>query len=235
MFTSSADIFDALYAFRDMRTEARRALALARKAARRPIASVLDVGCATGDHAAHVARSGVRHVEGLDLDRRLVSLAREKHPNLRFRSGDMTTVRLDRRFDAILSFYGVIAYVRTRAGLRRFATNVARHIEPGGVAVIEPWHLAGEYEPLPAVRHVATKDLAIARASVATTTGRAVRLDVHYLVARGSRVRHLEEVHRLGLFTREEQLDALRRAGLHARWSTEGPSDRGALVATKRS
>jgi SAM-dependent methyltransferase len=216
-----------------MKKEARCALVLAREAASRPIDSVLDVGCATGDHAAFVARAGVGDVEGIDFDRRLISIARAKHPDVRFRAGDMTTARLGRGFDAILSFYGVIAYVRTRAGLRRFAANVARHLEPGGAAVVEPWHLAGDYRPAPTARHVVMNGVAITRASAATVKDREVRLDVHYLVARGTRVRHLREVHRLGLFTREELLDAFRRAGLQARWSDAGPSDRGALIASK--
>jgi hypothetical protein len=101
-------------------------------------------------------------------------------------------------------------------------------------AVIEPWRLAGQYSPpAPAARHVPTKNVAIARTSVATVKGRSVRLDVHYLVARGSRVRHLEEAHWLGLFTRDDQLDAFRRAGLQARSSDEGPSDRGVRIASK--
>ena len=231
MFSSSARIFDALYSFRDMRDEAQKALTLARAATTRPIASALDVGCATGDHAAVIAKTGVREVVGLDIDRQLVALARKKHKALSFVVGDFTRTKLKRQFDAIFSFYGVIAYVRTVAGLRLFAANVARHLTPGGVAVIEPWHLRGEWEPAPAVRHVMTDDFGIARASVATRKKSLVRMDVHYLVASGSRVDHLREVHRVGLFSREEHIDAFHRAGLAARFGGEGPSGRSVIVA----
>ena len=234
MFTASADIYDALYAFRDTRGEAQRAMKLARAALGRPIESVLDVGCATGDHAAHVLRSGVRRVEALDLDGGLLAIARRKYPNLRFHRGDMTSVRLGETFDVVLSFYGVIAYAHTPARLRRFAANVARHLNEGGVAVIEPWHLAGAYRPEPLARHVITEDAAIARASVSALKGSTVRMTVDYLVAHGTRLRHLHEVHRLGLFSREEHLEAFRAAGLAARWSDEGlREDRGVIVALK--
>lgn len=232
MFSSSADIYDALYAFRDMRAETERALSLLRRYARRPLRSALDVGCATGDHAAFLVDAGLDDVQGLDIDRRLVAAARKKHSQLRIHHADFLSSRLGRTYDAIVSFYGVIAYVRTARRLTTFAQNVARHLAPGGVALIEPWHLAGAYAPGPTARHVLTPEVAIARASVARRSGSTVRLDVHYVIARGARARHVHEVHRLGLFTREQHLDAFRQAGLRARWLRESPSGRGCLVAT---
>ena len=216
-----------------MRAEARCALTLARGNATRPIRSALDVGCATGDHAAHLQRAGVRDSNGLDLDRALLERARRKHPRVRFRSGDMVKAPLGRRFDAVFAFYGVVAYVRTPARLALFAKNVARHLEPGGVAVIEPWHLAGKYVATSTARHVVDAEIAIARASVSTVSRRQVRLEIQYLVARGGRIRHFSELHRLGLFSRSEHLDAFRAAGLETRWSRESPCGRGALVAVK--
>ena len=230
MFEASAAYFDLLYGFRDQRAEARRALRFVRSAAERDIRSALDVGCATGDHAAHL---GLRDVVGLDVDAHLVRAARRKHPYLRFVCADFLTARLDRYFDAIVSLYGVVAYVRTRRNLARFAANVARHLAPGGVALVEPWHLDGAYAPAPTARHVVSADVAIARASVSRVRDRQVALDVHYLVAKGKSVRHLREVHHLGLFSRDEHLEAFDRARLRARWSDDSPTGRGAILAIK--
>lgn len=231
MFTSAAAHFDALYAFRDMRREARMALALVRGATTCPIKSILDIGCATGDHAASF---GVRDVTGLDLDGVLLRTARKKHGDrIRFVRADFLRARLDRTFDAITSFYGVVAYVRTRANLARFAANVARHLAPSGVALIEPWHLAETYSPEVTARHVLEPNLAIARVSAARMKSGVVSLDIHYLVAEGTTVRHMREVHRVGLFTRAEHLDAFRAAGLTTRWSDASPTGRGAVIAIK--
>lgn len=230
MFDASAAYFDLLYGFRDQRAEARHALRLVRRAAERPIRSALDVGCATGDHAA---RLGLPDVVGLDVDAHLVRTARAKHPHLRFVCADFVTARLERSFDAIVSFYGVVAYARTRRNLARFAANVALHLAPGGVALVEPWHLEGAYTPAPTARHVVAAGSAIARASVARVRGRQVALDVHYLVAKGKSVRHLREIHRLGLFSRDEHLEAFGGAGLRALWSDASPTGRGAVLAIK--
>lgn len=231
MFTATAAHFDRLYAFRDMQKEARSALALVRAATPRPIKSILDVGCATGDH---VASFGVRDVTGLDLDGALLRMARKKHGDrVRFVRRDFLRARFDRTFDAITSFYGVVAYVRTPANLGRFAANVAHHLAPGGVALIEPWHLAETYSPEVTARHVLGSNVAIARVSAARIRRGVVALDIHYLVAEDTTVRHMREVHRLGLFSRAQHLDAFRAAGLTTRWSEASPTGRGAVIAVK--
>jgi len=64
-----------------------------------PGASVLDVGCGTGDllHALQ-PRRGV----GLDLSPRMVEIARGKHPALEFVAGDVERVEFQEQFDYIL-------------------------------------------------------------------------------------------------------------------------------------
>lgn len=233
MFQSSAAFFDELYAFRDMRAEARSALRLARDFGRRRARSVLDVGCSTGDHAAHIRRAGVPEVWGIDLDKSLLRQARSKHPDVRFVLGDAQTMRLDRMFDCIVSFYGVIAYAKTLRGLSRFVRSVERHLAPTGVAVIEPWHLRGTFVAKPSVRHIVTPSMAIARTSVAQVKEGRVRLDVHYLVARGTRVTHLRERHDVALYTKAELLDAFADVGLTPSWRVPGPSGRGVIVARR--
>jgi SAM-dependent methyltransferase len=231
VFTGSAGFYDDLYGFRDYAGESARAIAIARRARGAPIRSVLDLGCATGDHAAALRRSGIE-VVGVDVDAGLLRQARRKHRGIAFHAADILALDLGRTFDAVVSFYGVVAYARTAAGLRRFCRSVARHLAPGGAALIEPWHLRGHVFA-PAARVVTTDQRAIARASVTVTRGATARVTVHYLVAAAGRVRHATETHRLGLFSRAEHLAAIREAGLRARWSAEAPGDRGAFVATR--
>jgi ubiquinone/menaquinone biosynthesis C-methylase UbiE len=64
-----------------------------------PGASVLDVGCGTGDLLrALKPRRGV----GIDLSPRMVEIARGKHPALEFVAGDVERFDFQEQFDYIL-------------------------------------------------------------------------------------------------------------------------------------
>ena len=105
MFSASASFYDELYAFRDFDGEARQVLEHHRAETGRLPRRILDVGCATGDHAAALARHGRCEVWGIDIDRALVSRARRKHASVHFRVADMMQPRLSGEFDLVTSFY----------------------------------------------------------------------------------------------------------------------------------
>lgn len=68
MFSASASFYDELYAFRDFDGEARQVLEHHRAETGRLPRRILDVGCATGDHAAALARHGRCEVWGIDIE-----------------------------------------------------------------------------------------------------------------------------------------------------------------------
>jgi hypothetical protein len=55
----------------------------------------------------------------------------------------------------------------------------------------------------------------------------------HYLIATSESVEHVQELHELALFTREEYEEAFRAAGLSVTFDPEGLMGRGLYVATK--
>ena len=98
MFTRSARIYDAVYAWKDYPREA--ALVHELVQARRPgAATLLDVACGTGAHLAELRRW--YRCEGLDLDPNLLAVARERLPDVPLHEGDMRDFELGRRFDAV--------------------------------------------------------------------------------------------------------------------------------------
>ncbi len=64
-----------------------------------PGATVLDLGCGTGDLLA--ALRPARGV-GIDLSPEMVLLARSKYPHLDFREGDAEAIEIEERFDYVL-------------------------------------------------------------------------------------------------------------------------------------
>src|SRR6476620_1453307 len=109
MFTKSARIYDALYAWKDYAVEAQRLRDIIQGRGLSDGATLLDVACGTGAHIAHLKQYYL--VEGLDLDPVLLEVARERNPEIVFHQGDMAHFKLGRRFDVVTCLFSSIGYV----------------------------------------------------------------------------------------------------------------------------
>jgi SAM-dependent methyltransferase len=66
---------------------------------------IADLGCGPGVVTAHVAAMGVP-IFGIDLSPRMIELARQAHPHLRFSQGSMTALHIgDETLGGVLAFY----------------------------------------------------------------------------------------------------------------------------------
>ncbi|EFV14852.1 hypothetical protein HMPREF9336_00302 [Segniliparus rugosus ATCC BAA-974] len=70
--------------------------------------AALDAGCGPGHAAGALAQAGLA-VEGVDLSLEMVSLARQRHPGLRFATADMAALPYpDGAFDGVCAWYSVV-------------------------------------------------------------------------------------------------------------------------------
>ncbi len=95
--------------------------------------SVLDAGCGTGRVARELARRGM-DVAGVDLDPHMLAVARRKAPDLDWRVGDLSTIALDRTFEAVVMAGNVMIFV-TPETEGDVLTNMARHLVPHGLLI----------------------------------------------------------------------------------------------------
>lgn len=234
MFSRSVKYYDLIYAARgkDYAREAEIIDGIIRQNCRSSGNKLLDIGCGTGGHLAHLKHTYV--ATGLDLDAGMVNVARRRHPSVEFVQGDMQDFHLGRRFDAIVSLFSAIGYVQTIDRLNGTLACIAEHLEPGGVVVIEPWltpedYVAGTVHAV----HVDEPDLKISRMVVSRAEGRLALLEFHYMIATPGGVEHFTEMHQTGLFTRDEYLGAFMAAGLDAVHDPEGLGGRGLYVGVR--
>ncbi len=231
MFSASAELYDALYAFKDYAAEAARVAALAH--ALHPEArTVLDVGCGTGEHARLLAASHGFEADGIDLDPGLLAVARAKHPAGRFTIADMSRFSLGRRYDVVLCLFSSIGYLVTLDRLTRALRCFRDHLAPDGIVLVEPWFAPGTLEPERTGTQTATAgDTHVVRTSRTEIAGRVSRLHFAYVVERPSGREEFQEVHELGLWTPAEVGGAFAAAGLAATFDPEGISGRGLWTA----
>ena len=221
-------MYDAIYAsVRDYRREAAELDRLIQE--RKPGArTLLDVACGTGAHLEHL--SGYE-AEGLDLDPEMLAVARERLPNVPFHEADMADFDLGKHFDAVVCMSSGIGYVRTEERLGSAIASMARHLEPGGVLVVEPWLSPDAWLD----RHVGAvfvdePELKIARVNIARREGNVSIVEFEFLVGTPDGIERFTERHELGLFTVEQYLEAFRAASLEADHDPEGPMGRGLYV-----
>ena len=214
MFSESPELYDLIYgSFKDYEAEAAQVADLLGRVA--PDAkTVLDVGCGTGEHARILRAAHGYEVHGLDIEPGFVELARQKVPESRFWAGDMAGFSLGTTFDAVICLFSSIGYVGSTERLVVALESFRAHLNPGGVAVVEPWFEPQAWHPGRVYVHRSESDsLHIVRMSHSDVRDRVSLLEFHYLIGTEKGVEHRTEHHDLALFTREEMMRAFGAAG----------------------
>jgi ubiquinone/menaquinone biosynthesis C-methylase UbiE len=234
MFSKSAQYYDEIYASidKDYAAEASKAHEFIQKHTQTKGKQLLDVACGTGFHASLLSK--YYQVEGLDLDAKMLAVAKKKHPKIRFHQGDMTDFNLKNQFDVIVCLFSSIGYVRTKSRLQEAIKTMSGHLLPGGVLLIEPWFTPEQWNPGRAfMTQVNKPDLKIVRMSYSGQRGKISILEFQYLVGTSKGIEHSLEIHELGLFTHKEYMDAFKATGLSVTHDAEGLDGRGLYIGLK--
>ena len=237
MFSQSAQWYDTLYSFKDYEEEAEKLKTLLGEV--HPAAeTVLDVACGTAEHDRYLARH--YRVDGLDANPDLLAFAAQKNPAGDYVRGDMTDFTLKKQYDAIVCLFSSIGYVKTVDNVVKTLRCFHRHLNEGGVAVVEPWLTPHTWQP-DGRAHMLTGETAVGKICRMNLSQPAVHqdgqlvtvLNFHYLAGTVEGVTHFTERHEMGLFTVEEMKGAFRQAGFSVSYDEEGLTGRGLYVGRK--
>ena len=114
----------------DYREECAEYRRLIEQRSRRPVRSLLHLGCGGGHHDYHLQRHFA--VTGVDRSPAMLALARRLNPGVTYRVGDLREVRLGEAFDAIVLF-DAVAYMRSPDDLRAAFETAFAQLRSGGV------------------------------------------------------------------------------------------------------
>ncbi|MEU9164277.1 class I SAM-dependent methyltransferase [Streptomyces sp. NPDC048424] len=233
-----ADVYHDFYRGRgkDYRAEAAvvRELVEQRAAVAPAAGSLLDVACGTGSHLAELS-GFFAEAAGVDLSAPMLAVAARTNPGVPLTEGDMRDFRLGRTFTAVTCMFSSIGYLGTTGDLDAAVANLAGHLAPGGVLVVEPWWFPENFLPgWVGADVVQAGGRSIARVSHTVRAERASRMEVHYTVAASDTgVEHFTDTHVMTLFERTEYEEAFRRAGLDVEYLRHELYGPGLFVATR--
>ena len=181
--------------------------------ARRPVRTLLELGSGGGNNASHM--KGAFQMTLVDLSADMLAVSRELNPELEHLEGDMRTVRLGRRFDAVM-IHDAIAYMTTEEDLGAAMRTAAEHLEPGGMALFVPDETAENFKPAHSSggndgEHASVRYLQWLH----RPTGTSYRATYVYAIVEGDGPTRVEwEDHEVGLFPRATWLRLIQEAGL---------------------
>lgn len=184
-----------------------------------PLETLLELGCGAGHNAWWLKRHA--RCTLTDVAPGMLALSEALNPECDHALGDMRTLRLDRRFDAVL-IHDAIGYMTTRADLLAALQTAWFHLRPGGVAVIAPDHTTETWAEQ--TEHYGGRDAERVLHVVESSWGadperETCRTEYVFLLrdAQGARVVH--DTHVEGMFPRQVWLDLLDQAGFQgAAW-----------------
>jgi SAM-dependent methyltransferase len=96
---------------------------------------ILELGAGAGHNLSHLASEFDFSV--VDASEPMLDLLAQSNPSVERRQGDMRTVRLGRKFAAVL-IHDAIGYMLTPIDLRAALATAFEHLEPGGVFITCP-------------------------------------------------------------------------------------------------
>jgi SAM-dependent methyltransferase len=145
VFGTYSRYYDLLYRDKEYAAEARFVRDLLRRNAA-GAANLLELGCGTGRHAERLAAEGYR-VHGVDSSGEMLGAANARRSalqgvsatHLEFTLGDIRTIRLPVRFDAVVALFHVVSYQTGDNDLSAAFDTARAHLRAGGLFLFDCW------------------------------------------------------------------------------------------------
>ena len=234
LYRDLAKYYDLIYHWKDYKKESDMLLKLISKYQQSKGKDLLEAGCGTGHHLQFLKNKF--NCVGIDINQCILNVAKEKNKGVCFKRADMINMKLNQKFDIIISMFSSIGYVKTLTNLKKTMKNFSRHLKGGGVIIIEPWFSPEKFKPgIPLLHTYEDDNIKIARMSLSKRKGTISILHMDYLIAeKGKDIVHFKEIHELGLFDTNKTLEIMKEAGLKSKFLKKGfMKDRGVFIGIK--
>lgn len=199
--------------------------------------TLIDVGCGTGEHLKYL--SSDFQCMGIDIDKYMIKIAREKVTNAEFKVANMMDFTLEERFDVVICLFSSIGYVQNFDNLVRTLENFYKHLNYEGIVIVEPWVFKKDFkEGHMGLSTYEDEEVKLARIGTTEIIGSNWFIYLHYLIGERGEVRYKKEVHTMIASDYEDYIRAFESSGFEdVKFLKENLWNgcRGLFVGTKRS
>ena len=142
-----AEAYDALYQDKDYEAECDIIEEVFRCYAEKPVESILDLGCGTANHVIPLSKRGYL-VTGVDRSLEMVECAQNKietsrtslYKIPRFIQADIRALKIDQKFDAVITMFAVLGYQNTNRDLSDALKTIRTHMKAAGIFIFDFWY-----------------------------------------------------------------------------------------------
>ena len=211
-FRVFAQYYDHIYQKRkDYENESKIIREIIRKIENIQSKTLLDVGCGTGEHLKHL--SSEYQCTGVDINRRMIEVARKKVPEARFKVANMIDFRLKDKFDVTICLFSSIGYVQSFKNLVKTFETFYRHLHDKGLVMVEPWVFKKDYKQAKISLDILEDEkVKFVRMATSKITRSEWLVFMHYLIGEKGEIRYTRELHKMALLDCEDYLKALKIA-----------------------
>ena len=173
------------------------------------VKTILDMGCGTGKHAEMLCDKGYV-VHGIDLSKDMLKVAKQrrkgKEDRLSFSHSNIQKLKLNTKFDVVISLFHVMSYQSTNNELIKAFEVAKNHLNDKGIFIFDFWYGPAVLTDLPVVRikRLENKQIKVTRIAEPVLYPQKNIVDVNYDLfienKRGGGIVHIKEVHKMRYF-----------------------------------
>ena len=141
---------------------------------------ILELGSGTGIHGNLLGKYGHK-VHGIEISKEMINRSRFTK-NFFCKKGDITKIKIDKKFDAVLALFHVICYQTQNNKINLVFQNASKHLKKDGLFIFDFWYSpAVNYQkPEPRIKFISNKKFKIIRICQPKNYIKKKIVDVHY-------------------------------------------------------
>ncbi len=112
--------------------------------------SILELGCGTGKHANKLSELGYE-ILGIEKSESMIKKI-EKSKNFDFRLGDIRKIKLEKKFDSVISLFHVLSYQISNESLKSVFLTAFNSLKNEGIFLFDFWFAPAVIHQKPSIR-----------------------------------------------------------------------------------